>query len=223
MPRRIRPLINNLYYHVFNRGVNRQPIFSDRIDYIRITNLARYYKIENPPIRFSKFLILSNDQRKTIWNKQIFEKSLVDIISYCFIPNHFHFLLRQNEENGISKFMSDFQNSYVRYFNTRTQRIGPLFQGQFKAVRVESDEQLLHLSRYIHLNPYSSAIIKSDENLEDYEWSSYPEYLGQGKFDFCKKDIILNNFKNIESYKEYVLNNAEYQKELNRIKHLIIE
>jgi len=151
------------------------------------------------------------------------EKSLVDIVSYCLMPNHFHFLLLQNKENGISKFMGDFQNSYVRYYNTRHDRVGPFFQGQFKAVRVQTEEQLLHLSRYIHLNPYSSSIIKSSDNLENYEWSSYPEYLDRAKFEFCKKDSILVNFKNIEGYSKFVLDNAEYQKKLSKIKHLTLD
>lgn len=93
------------------------------------------------------------------------------------MPNHFHLLLKQTKENGISKLVANFQNSYTRYFNLKNERVGPLFQGVFKALRVKTDEQLIHVSRYIHLNPYSSSVIKSFEELKRYPWSSVEEYL----------------------------------------------
>ena len=81
---------------------------------------------------------------------------VVDLICFCLMPNHFHLLLRQIEEDGIVKFVRNFQIGYSRYLNEKEKRSGALFEGQFKAVRVENDEQLIHVSRYIHLNPYSS-------------------------------------------------------------------
>lgn len=222
MPRRINPLITDNYYHVFNRGVNRMPIFSDRADYIHMTNLARYYKISKPEIRFSKFLILASSLRKETWKKIESEESQVDILSYCFMPNHFHLLLLQTEEGGISKFMGDFQNSYAKYFNLKSDRIGPLFQGPFKAVHIETDEQLMHVSRYIHLNPYSSVVVKKPEQLSTYSWSSFLEYISNVKFPICTKDDILVNFKK-NNYKNFVLDNANYQKSLEEIKHLTFD
>lgn len=94
------------------------------------------------------------------------------------MPNHFHLLLQQIRDGGITEFISKLTNSYTRYFNIRNKRIGPLFQGEFKAVHVETDEQLIHLSRYIHLNPIVSYITKK---LESYQWFSYLEYLGRAK------------------------------------------
>jgi putative transposase len=139
------------------------------------------------------------------------------------MPNHFHILIKQKTDNGISKFMANIQNSYARYFNTKHKRIGPLFQGQFKAVKIESEEQLLHVSRYIHLNPYSSALVKNYEELEKYEWSSLKEYLNTTLFPFCSKDDIQEYFKKEGSYKEFVFDNADYQKRLEEIKHLILD
>ena len=135
------------------------------------------------------------------------------------MPNHFHFLLKQTAEEGIAKFMSNFQNSYTRYFNTRHNRVGPLFQGPFRAVRVETDEQLLHLSRYIHLNPYSSFVVKNIKDLEEYQWSSFKEYLGKEK-GFCQKEIVMSFFKNPQDYRKFVFDQADYQRELQKIKHL---
>src|SRR3989344_6023360 len=134
------------------------------------------------------------------------------------MPNHFHLLVKQLQENGISKTLSNFANSYAKYFNTRNNRNGPLFQGIFKAVRVESNEQLLHLSRYIHLNPIVSFVTK-EENLEDYVWSSLKEYLNTPIKGFCKKDYILSQFKSIDEYKKFIKDQISFAKELEKIKH----
>jgi len=115
------------------------------------------------------------------------------------------------------------QNSYTKYFNFKRKRIGSLFQGIFKAIRVETDEQLIHLSRYIHLNPYSSYIVKSIKDLKTYPWSSLPDYLGKQKYPFLKKKFILDFFKSKRDYQEFVFNQADYQKELEKIKHLTWE
>lgn len=215
--------MTDYYYHVYNRGVNKRPIFKTQRDYRRFVLLIRFYKTRNYPLKFSKFIKLSTNQRKEIWIKLQNDKSHIDIITYCLMPNHFHFLLKQNSEFGISKFLGNIQNSHARYFNIKTERIGPLFQGQFKTVKIDSEEQLLHVSRYIHLNPFSSAIVADFKGLENYEWSSLKEYTNQVQFGFCSKDIILNNFKNFETYKKFVFDNADYQKELENIKHLILE
>ena len=149
-------------------------------------------------------------------------KTYIDIVAYCLMPNHFHLLVKQNVNLGITKFLGDFQNSYVKFFNLRNDRVGPLFQGRFKAVNIISDEQLLHVSRYIHLNPSSSNIVRIDR-LTNYKWSSLPEYLNKLNFNFCQKETILNNFKNIDKYKEFVFDNAEYQQGLKKIEYLKLE
>ncbi len=223
MPARFISLITDQYYHIFNRGVNKQPIFQGVRDYKRALDILEFYSY-NTKLRYSKFLLLSQEDKSHFLNS-LREKNdrLIEIICFCLMPNHFHLLLIQKKENGISKFMANLQNSYIRYFNTKHRRIGPLMQGQFKAVRVEDDDQLLHLSRYIHLNPFTSFVVKTFEDLERYQWSSLPEYLGKTSVLLCNKEIILSNFKNVESYKQFVYNQADYQRELDRIKHLTWE
>ena len=200
MPARFISLITDQYYHIFNRGVNKQPIFQGVRDYKRALDILEFYSY-NTKLRYSKFLLLSQEDKSHFLNS-LREKNdrLIEIICFCLMPNHFHLLLIQKKENGISKFMANLQNSYIRYFNTKHRRIGPLMQGQFKAVRVEDDDQLLHLSRYIHLNPFTSFVVKTFEDLERYQWSSLPEYLGKTSVLLCNKEIILSNFKNVESY-----------------------
>lgn len=222
MPIRPTPLVNDIYYHIFNRGVNKQPIFTNKYDFKRALNLLHYYKYSGSELRFSKFLTLPANQRKEIWHTFETTKPIVDIVSYCLMPNHFHLLLKQNVNDGIAKFTANFQNSYAKYFNIKYERVGPLFQGRFRNVIVDSDEQLFHLSRYIHLNPSTSNTI-SIEKLEDYKWSSFKEYLDNDEYKLCCKNIILSNFKVPGSYKKFVLDYANYQKELGKIKHLIIE
>jgi len=217
------PLVNDHYYHIFNRGVNRQPITVNKWDYKRIIDLLRFYKSTYSPTRFSKFKLLPLEERKEMWNKINSSPSYVDIVAYCLIPNHFHLILKQNVDKGISKFLGNFQNSYTKYFNTKNERTGHLFQGQFKSVLVDTDNQLIHLSRYIHLNPYTSALVDNENKLTNYEWSSFPEYLGMTAEEICNKVSVMTNFSSPEKYKEFVLNNAEYLKTLTDIKHLLID
>ena len=154
-------MVTNEYYHVLNRGVASQPIFSSKRDYRRIIATIFYYQNKEVPLKYSKFLRLAKKKRTEILeNLKIRKKYRVEIICYCLMPNHIHLLLKQAIDEGISRFMSDLTNSYTRYFNTKNKRKGPLFEGKFRAIRVETDEQLLHLSRYIHLNPYSSYVVK---------------------------------------------------------------
>jgi putative transposase len=224
MPGRKVVIATDEVYHVINRGIASQPVFLNTKDYQRAVNTFYFYRNKKTPMRYSKFLELSLDKRQKILKNLNIEKDfLIEIMAYCFMPNHFHFLIRQVVNNGISQFISKFSNSYTRYFNTKRSRNGPLFQGKFKAVRIETDEQLLHVSRYIHLNPYSSFLIKNISDLPNYAYSSFPEYLGRVKINFCSKKDILGQFKNFKAYKKFVFNQADYQRELQTIKHLLLE
>jgi putative transposase len=225
MPIRKIQFVNEHYYHIFNRGVNKQPIFFNRKDYLRMLNTIEYYQHAGDFLKFSNYINLPSETRKDMFKQiQNLDKH-VDIVSYILMPNHFHLLVKQNMEMGISRFLSNLQNSYTRYYNLKHDRTGHLFQGQFKSALIESDEQLLHVSRYIHLNPYSSALVKNIENLIDYEYSSFLEYQSNSTHSLCNKSLLINNnfFKNAGSYLDFVNNNADYQKRLSLIRHLVIE
>jgi len=222
MPGRAIPLVTGEIYHVFNRGIDHRPTFLNKRAFQRAINTLEFYQFSSPPMRLSKFLILSSKEREKIICQLNKREKLVDFLAFCLMPNHFHFLIRQNADNGISKFMSNFQNSFTRYFNTGQGRVGPLFLDQFKAIRIESDEQLLHISRYIHLNPYSSFFVKKLEDLNRYPWSSFPEYLHDEE-KICKKEIIFSFFRNRKDYKKFVFDQADYQRNLEKIKHLVLE
>ena len=204
---------NNEFYHVFNRGVEKRTTFTNRRDYNRFIETMDYYRAKDPPARFSY------KDRPVIIKNAIISSPLVEIVCFCLMPNHFHMLIKQIENNGISTFLSKLSNSYTKYFNTKYKRVGPLFQGSFKAVRVEDDEQLLHVSRYIHLNPLIDYLTR---DLKTYPYSSYPEFLGLKK-GFCKKDIILDFFKTPSDYEKFVLDQEDYGRSIKRMERMTHE
>lgn len=213
-------LANGEYYHLFNRGVERRPVFTNRHEFSRAMDLVNFYHFDKPTLRYSKYLALDEGRRRNFLAS--LKDKAVEIIAFCLMGNHFHFLIRQVKEGGSSKFMANFMNSYTKYFNTKYQRVGHLFQGAFKAVHVETDEQLLHLSRYIHLNPITSFKVKPQE-LKDYQWSSYPSYIENSDVKFVNKDIVMSFFKKSFKYEEFVLDQAGYAKKLKTIEHQTID
>lgn len=213
MPIRTTPLVNSEFYHVFNRGVEKRNIFSQEWDYKRFVKTFYYYQFLGPKVSFSKF-------SKSAFNlfKALPENKIVEIICYCLMPNHFHFLIKQLKENGVSNFIGQLSNSYTKYFNIKYDRVGSLLQGPFKAVRIGTDEQLVHVSRYIHMNPVVSGLVK---NLEEYKWSSYPEYLNQPVI--CTISEILSFFHSKEKYKDFVEAQIGYGTTLEILKHRAID
>lgn len=213
MPGRRISLVNNEFYHIFNRGSDKRNIFIQPRDYARLQRTFYYYQFLGPKIRFSQFTATKFKS----FNPAP-EKKLVEIICYCLMPNHFHFLLQQLKDNGISTFISQVANSYAKYFNTKYKRIGALLQGTFKAVRIENDDQFLHVSRYIHLNPIVSEVA---QNLDDYSWSSFPEYMNSDIF--CSSNEILKFFPSKEKYREFVEDQIDYGTSLESIKHHLFD
>lgn len=224
MPYRKVPLIIGETYHVFNRSVARQHIFLSDRDYQRAIETFQFYSFKRPDLRFSHFKRLPKDQRESFWsNLTTNNQKQIAVLTYCFMPNHVHFLMRETEENGIATFMKNFQNSLAKFFNTREERQGALFQAMFKAIRIETKEQLIHVARYIHLNPFTSFVIRKIEKLENYPWSSYPAYMGRKQDDFIEKESIFSLFKSVEKFKMFTLDQANYQRKLFLVKHLIGE
>ena len=224
MPYRKTPIVVKEFYHVFNRSIARQPIFKTTRDYQRMIQTIDFYRYPKPPLRFSFFDRLPLDQKEDFLRELKKTKTpMLEIISYCLMPNHLHFLLRPLVNAGASDFMRNIQHSYSKYFNTKNGRSGALFQGMFKAVLIETEEQLIHVSRYIHLNPVSAYLIEIDE-LENYQWSSFPDYIGKSSNNLpVDTQNVLGSFKSAEEYKKFVFDQADYQRELEKIKHLILE
>lgn len=204
---------NGEYYHIFNLGVEKRQIFLVRRDYQRFLETLIYYQNANSSVRFS-FSKMPSAPKKSE------EEKLVEIICYTLMPTHFHLLLRQVIENGITTLVSKISNSYAKFFNTKYKRIGPLFSGPFKAVRIEDDEQLLHVNRYIHLNPLLDFLVK---NLRSYPYSSYPEYLNISQTKVCNKEPILSRFKSISDYEKFILDQEDYGRKIKQIERALLE
>src|SRR3990167_6405608 len=112
-------LANDQFYHIFNRGVEKRALFENKRDYERAINTIKFYRFNNLPLKFSKFLVKSAEEKFHIYNNIEKDEPLIEIIAYCLMPNHFHFLIKQIQENGITRSISNFTNSYTKYFNER--------------------------------------------------------------------------------------------------------
>ncbi|MEA3463675.1 MAG: transposase [Patescibacteria group bacterium] len=185
---------NNYYYHIYNRGVDKRDVFMDEKDFVRFIRSIREFNTINP--------IGSLYQKEKHSGSTASEavEPLVEIITYCLNPNHYHLILKQLTENGISEFIRRLSGGYTWYFNFKNNRSGTLFQGKFKSIHINTDSYLLWLSGYINGNPEIHKIAKA----ENYKWSSYPDYLGKRDGTLCNKNIILKDFKNIQEYKNLV-------------------
>lgn len=223
MPYRHIPFVTGEIYHIFNRSIAKQPIFKRKNDYERIYNLIDFYRFNKPKLRFSHYNRLRLKERKEFLDNLYSLNKLIDIFAFCLMPNHIHLLVKQNDKDGIATFMSNVQNSYAKYFNTKNKRTGALFQSMFKSVRIESDEQIIHAARYIHLNPLTSYILKDINKLKNYSWSSFYDYMRKQSLGFIDKEIIMGYFSSLAEFKKFTLDQVEYQRELEKIKHLMLE
>jgi len=206
-------------YHVFTRSIAGYKIFNNNKEFSRMVNCLSYYKVDDHSVKFSRFIEYGENGVSQERKNLPLNNNLVDIVAFCVMPTHIHLVLKQIKDNGISIFMSNILNSYSRYFNIKNNRKGPLWEGRFKKVLVDSDEQLLHLTRYVHLNPVTAFLVNSPKN---WAASSYGEYVGE------KNENNVCNFKEILeidpiSYSLFVEDRIAYQRELAKIKSLTFD
>lgn len=203
------------YYHLFNRGAGKQIIFKDRADRVRFLFLVIFFQSDlNFPnlgrdikqfLNFGQHSVLTKEGQSKA--HEVIIRRSVELISFSLMPNHFHILVKEIEEDGIAVYMQRVLNSYTKYFNTKYEKSGHLFQGPYGAVHVEDNEQILYLSAYIHRNPRELKEWFGKEDL--YEWSSYSDFLRENRFgDLLMPDIITGQFKNKDKYKEFVATNT---------------
>lgn len=181
------------YYHIYNRGVDKGIIFREDKDYKTFLSFLKFY------------LTLQGDSLKVAPSRKLRNYvGEIELLCYCLMPNHFHLLVKQASDHGIDHFMRSLSTKYVRYFNTRYKRLGPLFQGIYKAVRVQSEYQFIYLSKYIHRNPLSlSPYRESPRRLQEYQYSSYGNYLRMFSQAWIKPEDILSYFSKIHPSLRY--------------------
>lgn len=188
------PFVPGEIYHLYNRGVDKRPIFMDIFD------LERF---------FSGILLFNTTEPIGSIYEKSFEKPskkkkepLVELIAYCLNQNHYHLLVKEREEGGISEFMKRLSGGYTGYFNNRYQRSGVLFQGGFKSRHINSNEYLLHVSAYVNLNNRAHQLGGRTPKLMRSSWDEYVGYVDLPQQHLCEgKDIILEQFASSEKYR----------------------
>ena len=206
-------------FHVFNKSIEGFRIFNDDNEYKRMLRTIQYYRTDKE-VKLSRYLEIQDNQKeyKDKVNCDQTKEKYVDIIAYCLMPTHVHLILRQLSESSISRYMSNVLNSYAKYFNIKKNRKGPLWVGRYKKVPVGTYDHIIHLTRYVHLNPVTAFLIDSPEK---WKYSSYNEYLSVDENRFCKYDDIVDLSSN--EYKGFVEDHIGYQRELASIKGCILE
>jgi len=195
------------YYHIYNRGVGKKIIFKDDRDRIRFLFLILYFQTENNFPQISR--IVSSYIKHWVFDidsdvkTEIIKERFVELTAFALMPNHFHLIVKEAKEGGIGKYMQRVLNSYTKYFNTRYSVSGHLFEGPYKAVHIEDNEQLLHLSAYVHLNPKELSEWHKKE--DHFPWSSYQDYIKENRWSkILKAEVILDQFKNRREYKDFI-------------------
>lgn len=190
MARRNVLFLPNQYYHIYNRVAHRIDIFRNDADYTFLLKLVK---------------------------KQA-EKYAISVIAYCLMHNHYHFLLRQNSDIQISKFMQAVFNIYSKAFNSKYQLSGTLFEGPFRAIQVDRPEYLLHLCRYIHRNPLEAGIVLLPEQ---WHYSNYLEFIEQREGTLVDREFVKSNFGSPEEYREFVMDYIPPEKAQKELRHYL--
>ena len=213
-------LVQGQIYHMYNRGVDKRDIFMDDEDRIRFIHDLFEFNDSNPAPNLNDILSSKKSKFLEVGLPEIERKPrkvVVEILAFCMMDNHFHMIVRQKVENGITEFMRKLGTGYTNYFNKKYERTGALFQGRFKSVCIKNDSHLMYLPLYLHLNPldfkfhewrekkikdYMGAI----EFLDSYRWSSYMDYTGQKNFpSLINKDFILSRIGDEKKFKKEVV------------------
>jgi len=186
------PFLAQHYYHIFNRGVNREQIFFCEENY-----------------RYLLRLIRKNLPRYTI-----------EIIAYCLLPNHYHLLLMNCADNTLNLFMKSVFGSYVQGVNKQQNRLGPLFQGRFRHTLVDKDEYLIHLARYIHLNPVMAGLC---DKPQEWMYSNYPDVISERQGTLKDSSLVPERFSDGEAYRDFVEEYLSTQKQIQGLEKYLLE
>ncbi len=218
MPLR-KPIPENAVLHVFNKSIANYNIFNTDADHQRYLWMMQYFSLPNQMESFSNFLRdNSHKMSEKIAALVTDNPPEVKIIAYCLMPTHFHLVTQQKNQRAISDFMLKLQNGYTQYFNDKHNRKGPLWEGRFKHVECESDEQLIHLTRYVHLNPVTAYLV---EKPDEWRASSYQEYLGNSETKICHFRSVLQI--DLRTYEKFVLDRVHDQRMLATIKKQLLD
>ena len=173
MPSRSIPFLAGHYYHIYNRGVNRTRIFFSDDNYTYLLRLL----------------------------KKNINRYAITIVAYCLLPNHYHFLIKPNEDNNLSLFMKSLFGSYTQALNKQQGREGPLFQSRFRPILVDKEEYLVHLARYIHFNPVIAGLAQTPE---EWPYSNYLDVIGNRSGTLKDTTLVPDRFETGHDYQVFV-------------------
>ncbi|MFT5036599.1 MAG: putative transposase [Candidatus Azotimanducaceae bacterium] len=200
------PIFNDTFYHVYNRGDQKQKLFLEKSDYVRFLFLLLH--LQSPELvtrterRVGDFLKRGTFKIPEKEIEEIVASRYVDIINFCVMPNHFHMTVHTKTDTGLSRYMHRISNAYAKYFNTKYERTGHVFQGTYKAKIIDTDQQLNYLSAYIHNNPHELSHWKN--RAHTYPWSSFQDYQSNRWGQLLQPQIILDNVKSFTEYNDFV-------------------
>ncbi len=212
----IKTYVDNSYYHLYNRGVEKRIIFQDEQDYKVFLSYLKFYLTQ--PLRGSTPKSFPSQQLKN-------HTKNIKIIAYCLMPNHFHLFIKQVDSHAINNFMRSLSTRYSMYFNKRYKRVGPLFQGIYKAAYINNEMQYLYLSKYIHRNPLDLPEYRDVSKLIEYPYSSYRNFLGVINQSWvCPEEIVeyYSKENNHTPYQEFVEDN-QTSAEISTLKDLTLD
>lgn len=192
---RIKIYIPEAYYHIYNRGVERRIIFQDDDDYRVFLNLLKRY-LDNEPAS-------DRSGREYDWLHKRLE-----LLGYCLQPNHYHLMVYVHDAQAMTRLFRGVNTAYTKYFNKKNDRIGPLFQDRYKASHILNDAYLVHISRYVHLNP---------KNWRDWPYSSLPYYLGQKNAGWVRPQRLLDLFEG-DNYLNFIEDYQDAKKVMDEVK-----
>jgi len=223
-------LVNNEIYHIVTRAIEELKLFLGQKDYLRMIHDLFEFNDENPVISTYRKPRRINGTRTVLVPLKVKKKRkmLVEILAFCLMPNHVHLLVRQLREGGISKFMRKIGAGYVNYYNQKYKRGGHLFRGRYRIIHIKTQEQLKTIFVYIHTNPVAIMIPSWKENgisgqklqevlkfLENYRWSSYPDYLGKKNFpSLTSRDFLIKIMGSVKDCQEFVKGWLQFKKEI---------
>lgn len=215
MPCRKVQLVKGELYHIYSKSITEFKIFNTENDYERMKGEFIFYSATKPPCKFSHFMNVAKMREVRIMPHNDLSDRIIDVMAYCIMPSHIHLILKERKEGGIVKFTASILKSYSQYFNKKYGRKGPLWESRFNNVLIKTDEQFIHLTRYIHLNPVTAYIVN---NPIEWKHSSFREYVGaindEDRMCFFSEYLDMDP----AAYKEFVNSQIDYQRKLALLK-----
>src|SRR3989338_6844368 len=225
-------IVSGNIYHVLNRGVDRRKIFMDESDYLRFIHDLFEFNDTKP---INNIFYSFKNKHNVIGRRYIDKREfLVEVLAFCLMPNHYHLLIRPRSDDGLTRFIKRLDMGYARYFNEKYDRQGALFEGKYKRIVIVDDAHFIYLPYYIHLNPFDltmpewrdgkiSDYKKAMNFLEDYRWSSFPDYIGKKNFpSVTQRGFLMDCFGGGERQKRGMINWLK-EMDLSEIKNVIID